>query len=496
MTKEFPKHEARSKNEPGCPLSHIGGEGQEGALSSVWGFRASFVIRYSSFVIFLLCASFTVLAQTNSPSSSTNLPSWLTRPLSLADAVDIAMRQNANILRGKSDIESAYGVVVQTRAIVFPKVRSSGNFTANSSGLRDDFPFSPGVELPNENWQVDLRLIQSVYEGGRMKTALKEAQLTREQALAQYQAVVADTILDVQLAYYDSLLATELIAVQEASVKLLTKELSDTSNRFEAGTVPRFNVLRAEVELANARPRLIRARNLSRIAKNNLANVLGYDVPKDIWEDIPLQLSGKLEAEPMKVDLPAAIGQALAQRPELVVLYKGEALRNAQITDAKAGYKPSVQVFGGYQVRNSAFFDDLSRELHGWNTGIQFSWDLFDGLLTKGRIQQAEALHQRARVDVGDNTRRIEQEVRTAYSIFIEATEVLESQKKVHEQAEEALRLASARYEAGAGTQLDVLSAQTALTDARSTQVQALREYAAARGRLERAIGQNVKQSK
>jgi len=410
--------------------------------------------------------------------------------------VEQALRQNANILKGKSDIEAAYGVVVQTRAIVLPKVRSTGSFIANDPSLQEKFPTPVQFNLPNENWVVDLKLVQSVYEGGRMKSALKEAQLTREQALAHYQAVIADTVLEVQLAYYDVLLAAQQIAVQEASINLLGKELSDTRNRFEAGTVPRFNVLRAEVELASARPRLIRARNASRIAKNGLANLLGYDVPKEIWEDIPLQLTGKLEEEPLKIELPSALGQALNRRPELVVLRKGEALREAQITDAKAGYKPSVQVFGGYEARNSSFNDDLAHELHGWRTGVQFSWDIFDGLLTKGRIQQAEALHQRARVEIADTTRRIEQEVRTTYSTFIEAQEVLESQKKVQEQADEALRLATARSEAGAGTQLDVLSAQTALTEARTTQVQALRDYEVARARLERAIGQNVKQSK
>jgi outer membrane protein len=86
--------------------------------------------------------------------------------------------------------------------------------------------------------------------------------------------------------------------------------------------------------------------------------------------------------------------------------------------------------------------------------------------------------------------------VRTDYSNFIEAREVLESQKKVQEEAEEALRLANARSEAGTGTQLDVLNAQTSLTQARSTQVQALHDYDVARARLERAIGINVTQAK
>jgi outer membrane protein TolC len=83
-------------------------------------------------------------------------------------------------------------------------------------------------------------------------------------------------------------------------------------------------------------------------------------------------------------------------------------------------------------------------------------------------------------------------EVRTAFSNFREADEVLKSQEKVVEEGEEALRLAKARNEAGTATQLDVLSAQTALTEARTTQVQALHDYAVARARLERAVGANM----
>jgi outer membrane protein TolC len=71
----------------------------------------------------------------------------------------------------------------------------------------------------------------------------------------------------------------------------------------------------------------------------------------------------------------------------------------------------------------------------------------------------------------------------------------MESQKKVQEQAEEALRLARARAEAGTGTQLEMLDAQTALTEARTTQVQAVHGYVVARARLERAIGQEVIQA-
>jgi outer membrane protein len=123
---------------------------------------------------------------------------------------------------------------------------------------------------------------------------------------------------------------------------------------------------------------------------------------------------------------------------------------------------------------------------------VLLTWSLYDGNRTKGKVIEATALYERAGVELDDAGRRIELEVRTAYSNFIEADEVLKSQEKVVEQAEEALRLARARSEAGTGTQLDVLSAQTALTEARSTQIQALRDYSVARARLERAIGINT----
>ncbi len=414
------------------------------------------------------------------------------KPVSLADALNVALQNNAAILKAKSELEATQGIIMQTRAVALPRLGVNGNYTAKDPNSLEIFPTPKPINLPDQSWSANIQLTQSIYEGGRVKAALRAAKLTKEQSIANYDTVVADTLLAVRIAYDDTLLATEQIAVQEASIKLLTQELTDTRNRFEAGTVPKFNVLRAEVELANARPRLIRARNAYRIAKNNLANLLGYNLPRETLEDIPLQLSGKLAADPYEVELPVAISKALERRTELIALRKTEGLQRENIINQKGGYKPSVQLFAGYGSRNSSFSDDLTRDVSGWFTGAQATWNIFDGGLTRGRVIEAEARYQRAKVDTEDVTRRIELEVRTSYSNFIESKEVLESQKKVVEQAEEALRLAEARFGAGTTTQTDVLSAQTALTDARNTQVQALRDYSVARARLERSIGQII----
>jgi outer membrane protein TolC len=414
----------------------------------------------------------------------------------MEDAMNLALRQNSAILKGQADLEAAHGVVVQTRAVAIPKVRGTSGYVFDDAV--EKFPFAAPGLAPNainpgaNRWSGTIRVEQTIYEGGRIRSALRTARLTKEQALLQYQAVVTDTLLEMRVAYYDILLAAQQIVVQEASLALLQKELEDTTRRFDAGTVPRFNVLRAEVEIANAKPRLIRARNTHRIAKNNLANLLGFRVPTEIWEDIPMTLTDSLEIGAYEVDLPSAIAQALERRPELGALQKAERLRKENIVTAKSGRKPTIGLFGGYGARNSSFGDDFFNEVSGWTAGVQLNWELFDGFLTKGKIQQATALHERARADLEDATRRIELEVRTAYSNFLEAKEVLESQKKVQEQAEEALRLATVRSEAGTGTQLDLLNAQTALTEARATRIQALRDYAVARARLDRATGQSL----
>ena len=429
---------------------------------------------------------------TNS-ASSVALPS---HPVSLVESLNLAESRNGTIVKAKKDLEASAGIVIQTRAIAIPKLQAKGAYQAQDRGSIDSFkippPFSYSISPPNQTWSASIQLIQSIYEGGRIKSAFRTAKLTQEQAIAHYQTVLNDTLLTVRTAFYDVLLADKLILVEQASVELLTRELSDATERFNAGTIPSFNLLRSKVALANERPKLIKARNNFRNAKNTLANLMGFHLPKEASEDIPLKLEGRLAAEPLDPELAALIHQALQSRPELTAFRKAEKLRQEDVINAKAGAKPSVQVFGGYADRNSQFTPDISRDLEGWQAGAQLSWNLFDGFLTRGKVAQAKALQEKAAIDIDDQTRRIELEVRTAYSDFIQSKEVLASQEKVVEEAEEALRLATARNQAGTGTQLDVLDSETSLTQARTTQIQSTRDYQVSVARLEHATAQNM----
>ena len=92
-----------------------------------------------------------------------------------------------------------------------------------------------------------MQIVQTIYEGGKLVAAIRAAGATKRQAIAQFETVVADTLLNTRVAYYDVLLAAQQITVHEASVNLLQKELQDQERRYKAGTVPHFNVLQADV---------------------------------------------------------------------------------------------------------------------------------------------------------------------------------------------------------------------------------------------------------
>ena len=442
----------------------------------------------------LLALSLAWLAQGQTPTGQTNTP-WPSQPITLNQALDIALQQSPALLKGRQDIEESYGVALQLKSAIMPRLTSGGSFRAIDNASIESFN-QGGIDVKFQNdkaWNANVVVSQPIYAGGKLQSQTRSATLTREAALAQFQAQVSDVLLSIKIAYDDTLLALEQIGTQKASIALLERELADQKRRFEAGTAPRFNVLRAEVELANTRPKLIRAQNAFRIHKNNLATLLGWNIPAQVQDDIPLELADRLKATPFEISLPVAIAKAAQQRPELTVRKADEKIRQEGVIQAKSDYYPNLAIGGGYQWQSRTFANDLALITDGWTAGAQMNWSLFDFGLTRGRVDAAKARLNKAKIESDDTVRRIELEVRTAYSNFIEAQQVLESQVKVIEQAEEAVRLSMARNDAGTGTQLDVLSAQTALTDARTIQSQALRDYATALAKLERAMGEGTR---
>jgi outer membrane protein len=422
--------------------------------------------------------------------------------LTLEQCLELGLRQNPAVLKARQEIRRAQGVVVEARAPALPQLTASGQYQRIDRNFVDAFPFggtnAPGVNTPlvfnnqYQPWAAQVEATQLLYSGGRVSAALRLAKLSDQIALLGFQRTVADIILELRRAFYAVLLDESLVRVREQSLQLLEQQLADVQHRFEAGDVPRFNVLRAEVEVANAKPPLIRAQNDLRLARETLVKLLAVDSPPE-QEFTRISFVGELAYQPRAWSLPEALGAALRSRPELQQTERQVRAAKENIRIAQAGYKPEVSAFADYGIRDTTFSDEIDDTIHGWVLGAKATWPLFDGMLARGRVQQARARQEQAGLDYADTRRSIELEVRQAYSGFLQAVELVEAQKKTVEQAEESVRLAEARFRAGTGTQLDVLSAQTALTEARSNESQALYDYNVANASLERVTGATVR---
>ncbi|MEY4941315.1 MAG: hypothetical protein RIQ93_3050, partial [Verrucomicrobiota bacterium] len=303
------------------------------------------------------------------------------------------------------------------------------------------------------------------------------------------QAVINDALLQVRTSFYRVLLAREQIKVQESNLELLQQQLKTATDRYDAGTVSSFEKLRAEVAVANAKAPLITARNDYRLSIEALRQALGLTTPSRESAQKTPEVLGTLEFTPQQFDLQASFDAARANRPDLERIAKLAAAREEAVTTARSTYYPNVSAFGGWAFRRGST-NNLGDANNGWLLGVQSQWDIFDGRATRGRELQARSALEQTRLGLTEAQLAVDVEVRRAHSGWLEATELAEASARVVEQATEAVRLANARYNAGTGTQLDVLQAQVDLTTARTNQIKAYYGYNVAVASLRKATGQ------
>jgi outer membrane protein len=407
--------------------------------------------------------------------------------LTLDQALRFALENNYSIRQARERLREQEGLIVEVRADALPNVIADGTYTRDDK----DFIGSGGGGRGYQDWTVGIYVRQLIYSGGGVSSAIDAAKTVREAAALDIQSVVDEVLLQVRTRFADVLLARERIEVQEQSVNLLREQLQTVKNRFEAGSVSQFEVLTAEVALANAQPDLINARNSFRIAIDELRHVLGYrggfggDLQK-----VP-EFEGELGYAPASYDLESSLAAAKAKRPELLRLEQLQRAREAGVSVARSGYLPQLYVSAGYEGRKLSSSNAFSDTQDGWTAGVSGSWAIFDGARTRGRVAQARAQLNQARLSVSEQSLSIEVEVRRALSSLQEAAELAEAAGKVVEQATEALRLADVRFRNGAATQLDVLQARVALTEAQLNRLEANYRHTVALATVRRAIGES-----
>ena len=406
--------------------------------------------------------------------------------LGIDDAVSTALQKNPEILAAIQQIRLTRGQMVQVRAALLPTLQVNPGYTVQSDTLANP-GFDFGLVNNNQSWNIAIQINQNIWSGWKNQANFSAARLANDSAFYSLRQTIDKVVADTKKLFYDVIFNRALIRVREESVAVLQSQLQDQQSRFEAGTVPRFNVLQAEVALANAIPPVIQARNALRISQFALVKQLGLDYPSDPAL-VPIDVLGQLDYDPIKIDLAKSVFTALTRNPSLKVQRQNILIGNEQLKAALSGFQPTLNATAGYQAFNVPTSSSLDDAVNGLFFGVTGSWNIFDGLATVGATQAARASLQQSMINYDNGARGIELDVQRAVSNLIEAQEVIDSQRANVVQATEALRLSRERLDAGAGTQLDVLNAQVSLLQAQTTELEGRFRYITALAEYNRVL--------
>ena len=432
------------------------------------------------------------------------------KTLTLENSIQIARQSNLSIQTTQERVKSAEAQVRSAYAGLLPNVALNSSYryagVLPKSVLEASGAFGPpagvGGEMPSfssvgdndeniielefgahHNFQADLTLNQPIFAWGRYYKSYQSAKLSLEAARKELDAAYNQLTFDVSEAFYRVLLSLEFVEVSKQTVELVEKQLKIARNLFEAGASTNFDILRAEVLLANAKSNRIRAKNGARVAMDVYKNVLNIDLGGSIG------VQGSLELPILEFDLEPLIQLAMEKRPELHQLQFSEGAAKKQVDVAKTRSRPALSFFTNYQLDHNERLEEMNRI---WNLGVALNVPIFDGLATRAAVKQAQSGLKQTQLGKQQMTDAIELEVRSAYLNLLEAKTLINVQRETVEQAQESVRIANLRYENGMITSVELTDAQLALSQAEVNRLQSLHDYAVGLARLEKAVGQKI----
>lgn len=400
--------------------------------------------------------------------------------LTLRQAIDLALANNLTYRVAQADVRAAAGRVMQAGAGRVPTV------TAGYSHFHQQTPptfafgstrFAFGSTDVNT---VDATLNWALFNGGATQAAIGAAAAGYAGAQAQLAASRNTTVRDVTTAYFRLIEARRgaEIADQAVSVAELNERTSEQLLR--AGTAARADVLKQQVTLANSRLQAIQAHNASDLANATLANLLNVNLSSHIE---PVE---RLEVAPPAVDLDTALDAARRRRPEIYAAQAAVGIAKAAVATARAGALPTISLQVADTSSRPNFLNQPQPQL---TETLAVTWRLFDGGLTRGRVDEASAQIDKAELQLAQLTNSVDLEVRRAYLNLKAAIAAAQAAQTAQDSADESLRVSQLRYAAGAGTSLELSDALLVATQARNQLVVALGTVRVALADLQRATG-------
>lgn len=412
----------------------------------------------------------------------------------LEKAILEALSNNYLLKIKREQVDEAQYVRNQARADLFPKLSTSYSYTRLSEeGLSAAIPLGGGLSIPprrlttedNFFWRTTVR--QPVFTGFALLSTYELTRLGIDRSEWELEQEKLNLILAVKENYFNILRADMVVGVVREEIGALQSHLEVARNFYEVGIIPINDLLKAEVELANAVQNLVRAQNAALNARASFNNVLARPthLPVDV-EDISAY-------QPIVFQLDEGMERALLHRPEIKLVNIALLQADQQIRLSRSRYYPEVSAFYEY-IKAGDEYDVSGSEFHdadSWQAGALLTWTFFEWGKTRYAVRErvSEKLQL---LETRENLRQtIHLELIQAGLELSQAEKNLPTTRKAVEQAEENLRVTQERYRAQVTTTTEVLDAQALLTRARLNYDTALIEHHVAKARLQRAMGEN-----
>lgn len=396
--------------------------------------------------------------------------------IDLDETIQRALANNRAIKRSIASRESAYWALRQARRQMGPTL--SWDTVANyARGKAYDNYNDFNHRIFTNTASVSMPLYAgNRYKEGRVQAryGLNTADLTLENSLQTVRLTATNY-------YFNILRCRNEIEVYEDNVRTLQEHLNNVNAQFRAGTVAKADVLASEVRLANARQTLVTAQNEYDIAVATLSNFLLLPA------DTLLRTQDQLTYQKYDLNLANCTAFALENRPDVAAAEYAIKQAESGVRSAKAGYRPSVNAAVSKNLSGKNPFADTYSE--GWTAGVTASWNIFDNGVTAAQVKSAQAALNQTQESAAELREAVQLEVQSAYLTLNAAEKNIATTRLAIASAEEDYKIAVVRYQAGVGTNLDVMDASDKLTQARNNYYTALYTYNTAKASLDKAMG-------
>lgn len=418
------------------------------------------------------------------PTKADEVEVDLEQPITLKQAIELAIKNNRDIETARLNVQRAEQELRQAKAALYPNLETTAILQNSDDDSPTINPFT-GAETEGDGAATavsgDVEINYDIYTGGRRGADIRRA--TKELTVNELnlETQVEQTRFEASSDYYDLQESDSNVNIENAAVEDAQQTLKDAQLLEQAGLGTRFDVLRAEVELAQAQQRLNTAKANQNIARRQLSTTLS------LGEKVELKTADAVEeAGTWELSLAETIVQAYKNRAELeqFLLQREIGEENRQI--ALASIRPNVEGFAQYNF--SEEFDDDRDLTNGYALGARLQWQFYDGGAAKASARQFETDTEIAETQFANQRNTVRFEVEQAYFGLQSNKQNIGTATKAVELAEESLRLARLRFQAGVGTQTDVIDAQTQLTAARGDLLTSIIDYNQSYAQLQRAV--------